>query len=268
VFAYDALVKETTLKPGERTALFSFALTNTSSSEVTVHNIRTSCGCTVVKMPPAPWKLAPGTNGTFEVNVDLTGKFGIVTKTVTVDSSAGYRYLTVRVSIPPSTPSQAANADRARNLQIALADRQAVFRGECAICHLTPGAGKMGEDLYDGTCAICHDAEHRASMVPNLRALRKPTDAEYWRKWITSGKSGSLMPAWAKAQGGPLNEIEIESLVQYLTGPFTNAIPHLATTPARPGQPSILRPSGPVSTPATAPVSVPPPPTINTPSVD
>lgn len=253
VFAYDGLVKETTLKPGERTAWFTFSLTNTSSSEVTINAIRTSCGCTVARIPSVPWKIAPGTNGTFDVTVDVTGKFGIVTKTVTIDSSAGYRYLTVRVSVPPS--AQTASGDRARNLQVALADRQAVFRSDCAVCHLTPGEGKLGEDLYDGTCAICHDAAHRASMVPNLRALNKPTDAEYWRKWMTNGKTGGLMPAWAKTHGGPFNEDHIDSLVQYLTGPFTNSLPNVAVAPTRPVQPVAPH----VSPSAAAPVQKTPP---------
>jgi mono/diheme cytochrome c family protein len=224
-FAYDALVKEATLKPGENTAFFTFSLTNTSTSEVTINAVRTSCGCTVAKLPSIPWKLAPGTNGTFEVKVDVTGKSGILTKTITVDSTAGYRYLSVRVSVPAPATGSMAVADRARNLQVALADRQAVFKGDCAACHLQPAMGKRGEFLYRDACGVCHEAEHRASMVPNLRALNKPVDAEYWRNWIGKGKAGTLMPAWAVSEGGPLNNDQIESLVQYLTGPFKTQPP-------------------------------------------
>ncbi len=258
VFAYDALVKETRVKPGEQTTSFTFTLTNTSNSEVTINGVRTSCGCTVPKLPAVPWKLGPGASGTFGVDVDLRGKVGILTKTVTVDSSAGYRYLTVRVSIPAAITTATTDTERARNLQVALSDRQAVFRGDCAVCHVTPAEGKFGEDLYDGTCAVCHDAEHRASMVPNLRALNKKTDAEYWRTWIVNGKPGGLMPAWAKADGGPLSIAQIDSLIEYLTGPFTNSPPSTTAVVTSNVQriprpiPSPPRSVPPISTPAVA----------------
>jgi len=223
VFAYDALVKEQTLQAGATNAVFTFALTNTSKAEVTINAVRTSCGCTVAKLPAVPWRLAPGASGTFDVTVDVRGKSGILTKTVTVDSTAGYRYLTVRLSLPAPPPPQMAATDRARNLQMALTDRQAVFRQECAVCHTLQAGGKKGEALFHATCSVCHEAEHRASMVPNLRALNKPTDAEYWRTWITKGKANGLMPAWANSEGGVLTPDQIESLVEYLTGPFKTA---------------------------------------------
>jgi mono/diheme cytochrome c family protein len=225
VFAYDALVKELTMKGGETNAVFTFALTNTSAAEVTINSVRASCACTVARVPTLPWKLAAGASGSFDVVVDLRGKMGILTKTVTIDSSAGYRYLTVRASVPPPPPTSPlmAAADRARNLQAALADRQAVFRGDCVVCHSAQAAGKRGEPLFQATCAICHDAEHRASMVPNLHALNKPTDAEYWRTWITKGKVNGLMPAWAASEGGVLSPDQIESLVEYLTGSFKHS---------------------------------------------
>jgi len=222
VFAWDALVKEATLKPGQVTNSFTFSLTNTSNAEVTINGVRTSCGCTVAKLPAVPWGIPAGGSGTFDVDVDLRGKSGIVTKTITIDSTAGYRYLTVRVSIPASASAAAMSlSERARNLQIALADRQAVFKGDCAACHLQPAMGQTGEALYFDACGVCHEAEHRASMVPNLRALNKPADREYWRTWITRGKAGTLMPAWAINEGGPLTEAQIASLLDYLTGPFT-----------------------------------------------
>ena len=64
--AFDALAKELTPKSGEMNALFTFSLTNVSSGEVVINNVRTSCGCTVAKVPSKPWLLTPGTNGSFE----------------------------------------------------------------------------------------------------------------------------------------------------------------------------------------------------------
>jgi hypothetical protein len=65
-------------------------------------------------------------------------------------------------------------------------------------------------------------------MVPDLHALKHPTDAALWRKWITSGKGiipaqvGSMMPAFSQAEGGPLTEEQISSLVDYLARTIPN----------------------------------------------
>jgi mono/diheme cytochrome c family protein len=53
-------------------------------------------------------------------------------------------------------------------------------------------------------------------MVPDLHQLPVATSEEYWRAAISAGKPGTLMPAFAVAQGGPLNEIQIASLAAYL----------------------------------------------------
>ncbi len=241
VLAWDGLVKEVSLKPGEASALFHFAFTNTSPQEVVVTAVRTSCGCTVAKVPRMPWPIAAGTNATFDVTVDVRGKSGTVTKTVTVDTSAGYRYLTVRVSIPMVGGGSMASSDRARNLQVALADRQSVLKGDCAVCHVTPGVGKKGRDLYVAVCGVCHEAEHRASMVPLLRALNKPMQADDWRRVITQGKPDSLMPAFAADHGGPLTAEQIDSLVAYLTGPFKtrpSVVHRVAAQPPVPARPA------------------------------
>jgi hypothetical protein len=53
-------------------------------------------------------------------------------------------------------------------------------------------------------------------MVPDLNNLKVPTNREFWRTWITYGKPGTLMPAFAGSQGGPLTDMQIASLAAYL----------------------------------------------------
>jgi hypothetical protein len=53
-------------------------------------------------------------------------------------------------------------------------------------------------------------------MVPDLKTLTHPTDAEYWRNWINYGRAGSMMPAFAQAEGGPLNESQVNALVNFM----------------------------------------------------
>ena len=108
------------------------------------------------------------------------------------------------------------SVDCAKNVTVAQADRQAVFRSDCASCHVKQGEGKFGKELYDADCAICHEGENRATMVPNLHTIPQTTSAEFWRTWISYGRPHSLMPAFAITEGGPLTDEQIATLTDYL----------------------------------------------------
>jgi mono/diheme cytochrome c family protein len=123
-------------------------------------------------------------------------------------------------------------------VKVAMADRQAVFHGDCASCHVKPakdaaGHDKMGLELYTAVCGICHNSEHQASFVPNLHKLPEPTSADFWRNWIVHGKAGTLMPAFAKSEGGILSDEQIDSLTQYLTATIPSHPVLIAPTRAK-----------------------------------
>jgi hypothetical protein len=219
----DALVKEAYAKPNDESCAFHFALKNTSSHPIVINQIRTSCGCTVAKMPTQPWKLAPGEGGVIELTIDLRGKSGILVKTATIDTATTFKTLTIKVTIPPGEAAANNDGMRSRNTELAMVDRQAVFRGECAKCHAEPSKGLEGRALYVAACAVCHEGEHRASIVPDLHALTQPTHVEYWRTIIVDGKAGTLMPAFGLQNGGPLNPTQINTLVEFLTAEFPPA---------------------------------------------
>jgi mono/diheme cytochrome c family protein len=234
VLAWNHETAETTVKFGSINAQTSFAVTNVFNNAVTISHVATSCGCTVPKLPPMPWVLQPGGTGTIDVTMNLAGKAGTVIKTMTVNTDQGFKTLYVKANIEPPPAGQMGEADRMRNLQIAMVNRQAVFQGDCVTCHVTPARGKLGGELYDAACGVCHEAEHRASMVPDLRNLQKETNADYWRTWITTSMEGKLMPAFGIENGGFLSAAEIDSLVQYLTGDFakgTNAVQRALASP-------------------------------------
>ncbi len=134
----------------------------------------------------------------------------------------------LRINILPPVIPTLTDAERARGMAAAKVDRQAVFKDDCATCHAKPATGKYGQALYDAVCAICHEAEHRATMVPDLHNLKMPTNDEFWRTWIAHGKPGSLMPAFSTAEGGPLTDMQIASLAAYLD----SAIPSHAAAAA------------------------------------
>jgi mono/diheme cytochrome c family protein len=213
---WDALEKSADLPTMTNLAYFTFWVTNNSSAEATILSTETSCDCTVVEATKIlPWHLAPGDGGPLNVRLNTRGKFGLVTKTITVHSSHGAQMLTIHAKIP-LTPAPSNVSVRKQDMMAGQADRQAVFRGSCAVCHTLPAAGQIGEMLFVKACGICHTAEHRAEMVPDLAALKHDTDAGYWLNWITLGKAGSLMPAFAQSEGGILDTNQIASLVEYL----------------------------------------------------
>ena len=220
LLAWDAVHKEIVCKPGAKSAQFAFSVTNVSPKDVIILRTPTTCGCTVAKLPEEPWVLPPGGSGQIKVTVDLTDKMGTVKKGVfVIISNAPTEMLSVQaamcVIIPP--PTGMSTQDRARNIQLAKANARAIFQGSCADCHVVPSQGRMGGDLYITMCAICHDAgERQASAVPNLRHLKKPVDFNFWKNTIANGVTNSLMPGFAKANGGPLTEAEIQSLAEYL----------------------------------------------------
>jgi cytochrome c553 len=216
ILAWDELTKSTDAAANQAQAQFTFNLTNVSNGDVAVVSVHPSCGCTTAQLPPMPWVLASGTNGQIKLTVNLAGKTGTLFKTATVATDKGSKTLTLRINILPPVVPTLSEADRQRGMEMAKADRQAVFKNDCATCHVTPGNGKYGMALYNAVCAVCHDAEHRATMVPDLHALKVPTNDQFWRIWIAHGKPGSLMPAFSTTDGGPLSDLQIASLASYL----------------------------------------------------
>ena len=216
VLAWDSELKSIDVHEGDAQGHLFFSFTNVSPDNVVISNVHPGCGCTAAELPSMPWTLTPGTNGTIPVTISLHGKTGTLFKNLTVTTDKGIKMLNFRVNILPVAIPAMTEADRTNNLKIAMADRQAVFSGDCAICHVKMGEGKYGKLLYDADCAICHEGEHRATMVPDLHNLKVPTNHEFWKTWITHGKAFSLMPAFAQSEGGPLSEMQINSLAVYL----------------------------------------------------
>lgn len=225
VLAWDGLMKETNATEGAFTVHFVVNFTNVSPNKVAILNVHASCGCTQPELPPLPWLLAPDQTGQFGVTVNITGKTGMLFKTITVTTDKGSKTIMLKINVLPMVMPKLSEADRARNIIAAKADRQAVFRGDCATCHVKPGEGKYGMALYEADCAICHEGKDRATMVPDLHALKTPTNEEFWRTWIAHGKPNSLMPAFSTGDGGPLSDIQIASLASYLNATIPSHVP-------------------------------------------
>jgi len=143
------------------------------------------------------------------VVVDISDRFEPFKQVIVVETSTGTNRLQVDIRTPELT-------SREKDRRAAFADRQAVFKGQCASCHLQPAIGKPVGQRYQILCGTCHDSKQRAEMVPKLAAAEKSRDRAYWEQWVRRGKPGTYMPAFSKPFGGPLTEAEITSLVDYL----------------------------------------------------
>lgn len=204
---------------------FSTATSITTNSvvrpvPVTILDVHPSCGCTTAQLPRLPWLLPAGTNAQVGFTVNVAGRTGTLVKTANFKTDKGFKQLIFKITIlPPVMPTQT-EAERARALEMAKLDRQAIFQSDCATCHVKHSEGKYGKPLYDAVCGICHDSPSRASMVPDLHNIKTATNADFWRTWVAHGKAGSLMPGFSTTDGGPLSDIQIASLVQYLTATF------------------------------------------------
>jgi cytochrome c553 len=151
----------------------------------------------------------------------LRNKWGKLYKTLNILSSTSPATLSIVIDIPQGvTNTSSPMADRLWGQQLASMDHQAVFKKDCVHCHLEPAFGKYGQNLYTAACGICHEAKQRATMVPDLHALNTPVDSDYWHHWVTYGKPGTLMPGFAATLGGPLEDDQIRSLVDYLKTTF------------------------------------------------
>jgi mono/diheme cytochrome c family protein len=228
ILAWQDIVLETNAGAEDANSHFVFSFTNVSSDNVAILDVHPSCGCTTAQLPTLPWIVPAGTNEQFGVTVNLAGKSGTIYKTIKVTTDKGYTQLMVKINIQALVLPALSDADRALGMEKAKADRQSIFKNDCVTCHVKPGEGKFAQALYDADCGICHEAEHRATMVPDLHNLKTPTNDQFWQTWIAHGKPGSLMPAFSTADGGPLNDLQVASLSAYLN----TAIPsHVAPAP-------------------------------------
>jgi mono/diheme cytochrome c family protein len=225
IFAWDNLLEATNAAAEQDFARFTYNFTNITKANVTILNVHPSCGCTTAELPPTPWTIPAGASGQIKLSVNLAGKFGTVFKTAKVTTDKGNKDLMLRINILPPVAVKLTDAQRMVGQMAAKVDRQAVFRGDCASCHAKNLDGKYGQQLYNAVCGVCHEAENRATMVPDLGKLTAPTSQEFWRTWVSYGKPGSLMPAFATSQGGPLTDMQISSLAVYLNAIHPTRVP-------------------------------------------
>lgn len=97
-----------------------------------------------------------------------------------------------------------------------------LYAENCAVCHGADGQGRVGATL----------AKDWPSIRPDLRV----------RTVIEDGVPGSPMPAWSEANGGPLTDEEVDSLVCYILSWQSGGAPVIYPTPTAMQRPVLTPP--------------------------
>jgi mono/diheme cytochrome c family protein len=172
---------------------------NNGSGFAQIASIETSCGCTTAE--PGTRMLAPGAFTRLSVEVDTFGKRGKTRKWIKVIDGMGREataWLTLTTLGNP-------------HLQ---AKGRTLFDGKCASCHYQPAVGlTSGAAIYKAVCAMCHGAGAKGAYAPELTRFR---DAALLKQKVALGNGTTHMPAFARKAGGPLDEKQLDALVQWL----------------------------------------------------
>ncbi|MCH7522444.1 MAG: c-type cytochrome, partial [Chloroflexi bacterium] len=98
-----------------------------------------------------------------------------------------------------------------------------LFSLNCRACHGMNGLGTIENTLLPGlplnvdlNRPMMPDPDDPSRNVPDLGELMNRQNII--RDSIRCGRVGTLMPAWAEDQGGPLNDFQIQQLVALITG--------------------------------------------------
>ena len=108
----------------------------------------------------------------------------------------------------------------------------ALVFGQLKVAAQTPAQLEEGAQLFAENCAVCHgpNGEGRvgATLNKDWPAIRPEATV---KTIIEDGVEGSVMPAWAQRNGGPLSDTQIESLLVYILSWQTGGVPNLTPRP-------------------------------------
>ena len=89
-----------------------------------------------------------------------------------------------------------------------------IFSKECSSCHAGRAKNQSGENLFKAVCQVCHKQEGIGLALDAAWFQKQPSS----QTRIAIVKGIKRMPGFASAHGGPLDNSQLESLLQYLKG--------------------------------------------------
>lgn len=87
------------------------------------------------------------------------------------------------------------------------------------------GNPERGGELYVQNCAMCHGVDGQGRVGARLEHFPGIQIESTLSQTIAEGVSGSVMPAWSQANGGPLSEQDIADIASYIAGAFGGTEP-------------------------------------------
>lgn len=180
-------------------------LKNTSAKDINIKRIKTSCGCTTIKIKNH--QLKAKSEMVLPVTMTTTQKTGRLSKRVRIYLKEQTHPLNILIHVNVLAQPKVQHHQAMKS--------KSIFSAKCAACHVNPGHKKMGRALYLADCAMCHGIFKQGHSAPSLKALSKALSPEQLMQKISIGKE-PLMPGFAKEHGGPLSPYQIKTLVSYL----------------------------------------------------
>ncbi|MDX8390280.1 MAG: DUF1573 domain-containing protein [Mariprofundaceae bacterium] len=178
----------------------TFFLRNESNKIIQIADVSAACGCTIAE--PETYILAAGEFTRLHVQIDTTAKLGSLKKSVDVTDMSGH------------TISAFLHMDVVANPHASSMNQGSIFDGQCATCHVDPAKGKKrGSEVYAAVCVMCHGADAVGAYAPSLRGHQ---DAQSLVQLIANGTGSNVMPGFAEKHGGPLTDVQIHRLTQWL----------------------------------------------------
>lgn len=180
-------------------AIVYLRVRNAGEQLASIVDVTTSCGCSVAE--PEERLLMPGGFTRIKLTIDTFAKQDDVRKWVELSDDQGRRsraWVTLKVAANPHLDTGS----------------RSIFDGKCGSCHFAPAAGQSnGQAIYQAVCSMCHGAGGQGAYAPKLAGHR---DTAMLAALIATGTGSRHMPGFARAQGGPLTEIQIEALSRWL----------------------------------------------------
>lgn len=193
--------------PEDKIVEHTFKFFNDGDSALEIKGLDPSCGCTEASVDKKI--IEPGQSGEIKAVLNPIGKRGKILKSISVETN-------------DKTKSEIILRLDAQVFGVlkdhAPAAGESIFSEKCKSCHVVKGEGKFGKELYLADCAFCHgeSGEGKSASALNNQEYLTKHDAGYIKDWIANGKEGSGMLGFSKAKGGPLDDKQVESLVNYI----------------------------------------------------
>ena len=79
------------------------------------------------------------------------------------------------------------------------------------------GDPARGAQVFQQNCLVCHGAKGEGRVGVNLaQPFASAFPAAYVKQAVSSGVQGSVMPAWAQSNGGPLTDQQIDDVTAFV----------------------------------------------------